>query len=129
MEDVPVISFQKITDGVARAAASKWAVAAAFLVVVAWAATGPHFHWSDSHSLFINTLTTVVTFWLGFLILAAQYRGDKAISVKLDELIRALEGANNRLIALEDRPQDEIEAVSEEIKTAVEGESNDGKTV
>jgi low affinity Fe/Cu permease len=115
-----LLSFQRVTDAVARACASKWAVGGSFLIVAVWAAFGPVFHWSDAHQLFINTFTTVVTFWLGFLILAAQYRGDKALSVKIDELIRAIDKADNRLIGLEEKTEEQIVAASEEIKTAVE---------
>lgn len=114
-----MISFQRITDSVARACASKYAVIGSFVFVAIWAAFGPTYQWSEGHQLFINTTTTVVTFWLGFLILAAQYRGDKAISVKIDELIRAQDKADNSLIRLEEKTEDEIEAASEEIKAAV----------
>jgi low affinity Fe/Cu permease len=119
---LPRISFQSITDSVARGAASKWAVLGSFLVVAIWAAFGPYFHWSDAHQLFINTATTIVTFWLGFLILSAQYRGDKALSVKIDELIRSQDKADNKLIALEEKTEDEIVQASEQIKEAIEGD-------
>lgn len=122
-----MISFQQITDSVARACASKWAVMGSFVSVGIWALSGPWFFWSEGHQLFINTATTIVTFWLGFLILSAQYRGDKALSVKIDELIRSQDKADNRLIALETKTEDEIEAASEEIKAAVEGETENGK--
>jgi low affinity Fe/Cu permease len=119
---LPRISFQNITDAVARGAASKWSVLGSFLAVAIWACFGPYFHWSDAHQLFINTATTIVTFWLGFLILSAQYRGDKALSVKIDELIRAQDKADNKLIALEEKTEDEIIEASEQIKSAIEGE-------
>jgi low affinity Fe/Cu permease len=118
-----MISFQRITDSVARAAASKWAVIGSFASVGIWALFGPYFRWSEGHQLFINTATTIVTFWLGFLILSAQYRCDKALSVKMDELIRAQDKADNKLIALEEKTEDEIESASEEIREAVKGEN------
>lgn len=118
-----MISFQRITDSVAKACASKWAVLASFASVGIWALFGPYFHWSEAHQLFINTATTIVTFWLGFLILSAQYRGDKALSVKMDELIRAQDKADNKLIALEEKTEDEIESASEEIREAVKDEN------
>jgi low affinity Fe/Cu permease len=126
LEATLLISFQKITDAVARAAASKWAVLGSFASVGIWAAFGPYFGWSDAHQLFINTATTIVTYWLGFLILAAQYRGDKALSVKIDELIRSNTQARNKLIALEEKTEDEIEAAADEIKTAVEENGQNG---
>jgi low affinity Fe/Cu permease len=74
----------------------------ALLIVIVWAATGPIFHFSDTWQLVINTGTTVVTFLMVFLIQNTQNRDAKAIHLKLDELIRALKGARNDLVLLED---------------------------
>ncbi len=95
-------------------AGSGYAVAAAVGMVLIWAALGPYFEWSDSHSLFINTLTTIVTFWLAFLILHTQNKSEIAIQAKLDALIKASE-APNELIALEKREVDEIRRAREQI--------------
>ena len=73
----------------------------AFLVVFAWAVTGPMFGYSDAWQLTINTGTTIVTFLMVFLIQATQNRDSVAIQVKLDEVIRCLDGAHNALIDLE----------------------------
>src|SRR5436853_2900592 len=69
-------------------------------IVVVWAAFGPYYNYSDSWSLVINTLTTIVTFLIGFLILGTQNRDSVAIQAKLDELIKAIDKANNNMIGI-----------------------------
>ena len=81
----------------------------ALLVVIAWACTGPIFHFSDTWQLIINTGTTIVTFLMVFLIQNTQNRDSQAIHVKLDELIRAKKGARNALIDLNDLTDEELE--------------------
>jgi low affinity Fe/Cu permease len=81
----------------------------AVLVIVAWAITGPLFHYSDTWQLVINTGTTIVTFLMVFLIQNTQNRDSQAIHVKLDELIRAKKGARNALLNLEDVSDEELE--------------------
>ena len=83
---------------------------AAFMVacgaVVLWAAIGPLFGFSDTWQLVINTSTTIITFQMVFLIQNTQNRDAKAIHLKLDELIRAVEGARTKLVHLEDLSDD-----------------------
>jgi len=85
----------------------------ALSVVVAWVITGPIFHFSDTWQLVINTATTVVTFLMVFLIQNTQNRESRAVQLKLDELIRALDGAHNALLDLEDLTDDELLAIRE----------------
>jgi low affinity Fe/Cu permease len=80
---------------------SAWAFGIAILIIVIWGLTGPAFHYSNTWQLIINTGTTIVTFLMVFLIQNTQNRDAKAAHLKLDEIIRALEGARNELIDLE----------------------------
>ena len=80
---------------------SKWAFLIAGGVIVIWAVTGPVFHYSDTWQLIINTGTTIVTFLMVFLIQNTQNRDARAINLKLDELIRAIDKARNQMINIE----------------------------
>jgi low affinity Fe/Cu permease len=81
------------------------------VVVIVWAATGPLFNYSDTWQLIINTGTTIVTFLMVFLIQNTQNRDGAAIQAKLDELIRALEGARNHFVGIEHLTEEELEEI------------------
>jgi low affinity Fe/Cu permease len=83
----------------------------AILLILVWAVTGPVFHFSDTWQLVINTGTTVITFLMVFLIQNTQNRDGAAMQIKLDELIRAVKGAHNELVDLEDMSDQELEQV------------------
>lgn len=87
---------------------SPWAIVAAALVIVVWAALGPVFGWSDTHMLIINTVTTVVTFVMVFIIQNTQARETKAINLKLDELLRAVPRARQEFMEAEEEDLEEI---------------------
>ncbi len=85
-----------------------WAFAIAVLVIVIWLVTGPVFHYSDTWQLVINTGTTVVTFLMVFLIQRSQNKDSRAIHLKLNEIVAALEGASNRLVDVENLSEEEL---------------------
>src|ERR1700761_7778901 len=106
---------------------SRWAFAAAGLTIVIWAVIGPVFHFSDTWQLVINTGTTIVTFLMVFLIQNTQNRDARAINLKLNELIRAIDKARDQMIDIEnlsDLELDELQAKYEKIK----GECNQRKS-
>jgi low affinity Fe/Cu permease len=88
---------------------SYWAFLLAILTVVVWALTGPLFQFSNTWQLVINTGTTIVTFLMVFLLQNSQNREAQATQLKLDELIRAVNQANNQLIDVEDCTEEELE--------------------
>jgi low affinity Fe/Cu permease len=103
----------------------------AVLVIVGWASMGPVFHFSDTWQLVINTSTTIITFLMVFLIQNTQNRDSQAMQLKLDELIRAFEGAHTALIDLEELTDEEIvEIRNRYLKLASKGRSalRSGKT-
>jgi len=98
---------------------STWAFVFAGLVIVAWAATGPIFHFSDRWAQVISTATALATFLMVFLIQSTQNRDSRAINLKLNELIRAIDSARNQLIDIErltDQELDEMQAMFERVK-------------
>jgi low affinity Fe/Cu permease len=109
-------SFRRFAYTVASAVGTHWAFLIALVVIIAWAVTGPLFHFSDSWQLVINTGTTIVTFLMVFLIQATQNRDGKALQLKLDELIRSQRSARNVFADLEDATEDEVREFEEEFK-------------
>jgi low affinity Fe/Cu permease len=101
-------------------------------IIVLWAATGPLFHYSDTWQLVINTGTTIVTFLMVFLIQNTQNRDSSALQIKLDELIKILDKADNSLMDMEELEEEEIskrKAVYEQMAKDKRGEKPTKKTV
>src|SRR5436305_7435536 len=105
---------------------SAWAFAAAVLAILIWILTGPTFHFSDTWQLIINTTTTIITFLMVFLIQNTQNRDAKAVHLKLDEMIRALKGARNQLVDLEDLSDEELKKLEEQFQRLRKKAEHDG---
>jgi low affinity Fe/Cu permease len=97
--------FSRFAHWTSDAMGTPLAFVLSIAVVAAWAATGPLFGFSDTWQLVINTGTTVVTFWLVFVIQHTQTRDTRAMQAKLDELVRVNEKARDDLIGLERKQQ------------------------
>jgi low affinity Fe/Cu permease len=108
--------FRRLAHSVSYAVGSPWAAFIALGTVVLWLISGPLFHYSDHWQLIINTGTTIVTFLMVFLIQNAQNRDARAIHLKLDELIRGMKGARNRLVNLEECSDAELERLQAEFQ-------------
>src|SRR5690242_2275700 len=93
--------FRHLATGASEAAGSPWMFLGALAIIIAWAISGPLFHFSDTWQLVINTGTTIVTFLMIFLVQNTQNRDAKAIHLKLDELLRASHDARTGLVNLE----------------------------
>ncbi|MEO6054684.1 MAG: low affinity iron permease family protein [Chthoniobacterales bacterium] len=105
------VSFSRFARMTAIGTGNPISFALAVLVILVWAITGPLFHYSDTWQLVINTSTTIITFLMVFLIQNTQNRDSEEIHVKLDELIRALEGAENSLLDLEELDEKELHRI------------------
>src|SRR5437660_12635460 len=93
--------FQFFATKASYVVGTKWAFAAAIALIVAWAIAGPYFHYSDTWQLVVNTGTTVVTFLIVLLIQNTQNREAKAAKLKIDEIIRSINTADNERYDIE----------------------------
>src|SRR6266850_6555166 len=101
--------FARFANRTAHAVGHPFTFIIALAVVIVWAATGPLFSFSDTWQLVINTGTTIITFLMVFLIQNTQNRDSQAMQLKLDELIRAVEGAHNALLDIEQLSDQELD--------------------
>lgn len=106
--------FRRLSKAISCALGSPYAFAIALTGVILWAILGPVFGFSDTWQLVINTSTTIITFLMVFIVQNSQNRDAKALHLKLDELIRALEPARNGLIDSEDLSDAELDRLEKE---------------
>jgi len=116
--------FRKFANKISEVVGSPWAFFAAIVLIIGWAAIDPYFGWSDSHSLVINTITTIITFLIVFLIQNTQNRDAKAIHLKLDELLRGVEGARTSMVDLEDLSDADLKKLQNEFQRLRERSPN-----
>ncbi|MGH8042335.1 MAG: low affinity iron permease family protein [Rudaea sp.] len=112
--------FARFASISARATGKPMTFMLALAVIVVWAVTGPIFRYSDTWQLVINTGTTIVTFLMVFLIQNTQNRDGYALQVKLDEIIRALEGAHNALLDLEELDEATLDRIRKRYRKLAE---------
>ena len=120
--------FHRFACKTADVMGSAWAFFGAVGIIIVWALLGPLFHYSDSWQLVINTGTTIITFLMVFLIQNTQNRDAKALHLKLDEIIRAIQRADNQMINIEKLSDDELEILAGQFqKISVECEARKRK--
>ena len=100
--------FERFASWATRWSGSTTAFILASASIVVWLVSGPMFHWSDTWQLVANTVTTVITFLMVFLIQRMQNKDALAMQLKLNEVVAAIEGASNRLISVEDLSEEEL---------------------
>jgi low affinity Fe/Cu permease len=118
--------FNGVADRLTNDLGSAWALIASVALVVVWALAGPIFQFSDTWQLFINTTTTVVTFWMVFVIQNSANRQGKATQLKLDEIIRSLADARDEFVHLDHESEAVIAARDREFEDLAS--ANDGDT-
>lgn len=101
--------FRKTASQISAWVGSPAAFGLAAVVLLIWLVSGSFFGYSDTWQLVINTATTIITFLMVFLIQNTQNRDNKAIQIKLDELLKGVKGARTSLVDIEDLPDEELE--------------------
>ena len=118
-------AFATFAQRTSRAAGHPSTFIVAVVVILVWGLSGPLFGWSDTWQLVINTGTTIVTFLMVFLIQNIQNRDAEALQIKLDELLRSIEGAQLALLDLEELDEKELDRIREEYKRIAEAARRD----
>jgi low affinity Fe/Cu permease len=121
--------FGAVADRVTTAAGSMSALIGSIALVVVWGLTGPIFNFSDTWQLFINTTTTVITFWMVFVIQNSANRQGKATQLKLDEIIRALADARDEFVSLDHATEGVLAEREQEFVELVENDAQGAPSV
>jgi low affinity Fe/Cu permease len=121
-------TFTDLARRISCALGAPTAFMLACAVVVLWLLTGPMFGYSDTWQLIINTGTTIVTFLMVFLVQNTQNRDARALHLKLDELLRSMTQARNRLINLENCSDEEIAQIERQFKALKQREERNSTT-
>src|SRR5436309_9237314 len=119
--------MERLSLAATKATGTSAAFILAVTIIVVWGITGPLFRFSDTWQLVINTGTTIVTFLMVFLIQRTQNKDARAIHLKLNEIVAALQGASNRLIDVEDLTAEDIETLHRHYQKLVEMAKKDMK--
>lgn len=119
--------FNWFADHLTTALGSLPALAGSVVLVVVWALSGPIFGFSDTWQLFINTTTTVVTFWMVFVIQNSANRQGKATQLKLDELIRVMANARNEFVSLDHESEEVLAHHEKEFEKLAAKEAIDAR--
>src|SRR5437588_3677677 len=112
--------FERLAHIITRWAGSTNATVLAFAVILVWTIGGFFFGFGTDYQMYVNTGTTIITFIMVFLIQRAQNKDSKAIHLKLNELVAAVEGASNRLIDVEDMSEAELQTLHKHFRQLVE---------
>jgi len=120
--------FHRLAVAASAATGSAPAFTLALAFILIWALLGPVFHYSDTWQLVVNTATTILTFLMIFLVQNTQNRDARAIHLKLDELIRHVQGARNSLIALEEMSDDELDRLEADFKRVRKAQAGKGRS-
>ena len=120
-------SFAVFASKVSKWAGSSAAFCIAALFILGWSISGPYFGFSANWQMVVNTVTTIATFLMVFVIQNSQNRDGLALQIKLDEIIRAVGKAENSLIDLEDRSQEELDGIKDQY-ARIAVKARNGKT-
>src|SRR5438128_6596462 len=105
--------MERLAHATTTSVGSSWAFVVALIMTLLWLGSGPVFHYSDTWQLVMNTISSIVTFLMVFLLQRSQNKDSLAMQIKLDEILGAIRGASNLLINVEDLPEDQVRALHE----------------
>ena len=105
---------------------SSWVFMLALVLTLLWLLSGPFFRYSDTWQLVMNTISSIVTFLMVFLLQRSQNKDSLAMQLKLNEILRAMQGASNRLINVENLPEEQVRALHERYQALCEKAKTNG---